>query len=118
MLKGRYYTGVRSDYIRKLIRQTSWTDEKRRQYVDDLITLEGCILHPPSEGYGVNGYYKLRIKYRKEFKIIYKELRPKQLKERLKEDKQIEKDYKVAMGNLEQGEQKIRNSWIKAGGKV
>ena len=112
------YTAVRSKYLRDLIRQTRWDATKGRKYIDDLIILEDCILRPPSDYYGLNGYGKLRARYRKEFEIICRELRPEELKNQLNRDKQKEKDHEEFMKKLEQEKQGIRNNWIEAGGKV
>jgi hypothetical protein len=112
------YTGIKSKFIKEKIKNTKWEDS---DYIDDLIKIENLILgkvHGWMTGYLRN---HLEDEYPKEFKAIYKELRPKEWettqkqekkdkKEMLRECKELEIEYKLE-------EERNKKDWIKSGGK-
>ena len=111
------YTQVQSTYIRRLIRQTSWYAEKVRKHIDEVIKLEHYILH------GIRGYISgihysiLKESYRKEWEIICNELRPEELKNEMRKEKEQEKYVQERKRKALKAEE-MRKDWIEAGGKV
>lgn len=75
------YKAVKSEYIREKIRETDFDDEEGRKYVHALIWLEKMVLPGRSAGWptgmALNG---IKEDYRKEYKIIERELKPEKQK--------------------------------------
>ena len=68
------YRQVRSKFVREKIRGSSFSDHKRRAYIDDLVRIERYILTDAS-GWGFAGamhYSQLKEKHPKEWSIIYR----------------------------------------------
>ena len=112
------YTQVQSTYIRNLIHQTSWNAEKVRKYIDELITLEHYILHGIRGYISGMGYSHLKERYRREWEIIYTELRPVEFKIELEKEKERERYLEEQTRKQAEGEEEMRKDWIEAGGKV
>ena len=114
----KVYTAVRSQYLRDLIRHTKWDARKGRKSVDDLISLEGYILHPPRGFCGGMHYSQLMTKYRREWETLCKELNHKVLKEQLMWEEERKTTMEEFTEQLKEEEKQKRKDWIEAGGKV
>jgi len=102
------------------IKGTSWENEARRRYIDDLITLEKFILEG-HKGFASGMLYSaLQKKYKREWKIIFKELKPEQFK-RLKEEERLRKEeFQKKMEGLrkeqKEREEHLKREWLEMGG--
>ncbi len=112
------YTAVRSQYLRDLIRHTKWDARKGRKYIDDLISLEGYLLHPPRGFSGGMHYSQLMTKYRGDWETLCKELNHKVLKEQLMWEEERKTTMEEFTEQLKEEEKQKRKDWIEAGGKV
>ncbi len=112
------YTAVRSKYLRDLIRQTRWSARKGRKSVDDLLSLEGYILHPPRSFAGGMHYSQLMTKYRREWETLCKELKPTELTKQLKWEEERKRGIEEFTQQLKEEEKQKRKDWIEAGGKA
>jgi hypothetical protein len=113
------YTRVKSKFIKEKIKKTKWEDSC---YIDDLIKIENIILgevHGWTIGYLRN---HLEEEYPKEYKAIYKELRPKEWKttknQKRKEKEKEKKEEKIKEERYRKEEERDKKDWIKAGGKI
>ncbi len=111
------YTAVRSQYLRDLIRHTRWDARKGRKYIDDLISLEGYLLHPPRGFCGGMHYSQLMTDYRREWETLCRELNPEELKNELKREEERKRSDEEYTEQLKEEEQQKRKDWIEAGGK-
>lgn len=114
------YREVESQFVKELIKGTSWKNEPRRQYIDNLIKLEKFILEGPKD-FGSGMYYgALKQKYRSEWETLYKELKPEQYK-RLKKKERLEKEtsqkeLQKLRKELRVQEEHLKREWLKIGG--
>ena len=111
---------MKSKFIKRLIKDTSWKNEARRRYINDLIELERFILIGPKSFAEGMYYAALKNKYKKEWEIIYKELKPEQFS-RLKEEKKLmEEEYQREMKKLRKElnkwEKRLKREWLEMGG--
>jgi len=112
------YTEVKSKFIKEKIKKTSWDDSDD---IDILIQIERFVL---GERFDLLENYikkEFEIHYPKEYKAIFKELRPKEW-EAMQIDKKKGKERMMReldeMGEeFVRGEKEKRKDWIKAGGK-
>ncbi|RLI76676.1 hypothetical protein DRP05_12480 [Archaeoglobales archaeon] len=114
------YREVKSEFIKSLIRNTSWRDEERRKYIDELILLERYILE------GVKGYASalhygsLKQRYREEWEKIYSELKPEEFEELMKREEEERKRKKLE-DDLRRAEEikemeRRKREWLEMGG--
>lgn len=111
------YTQIKSEFIKKKLSETPW---ENRKYIEDLMFLERAILNN-FENLGVIGSMSLanlRRKNEKEFLEICNELDPKGYKD-IRKQEQKEKNKNEKQKNKEKKElEKIKENWIKAGGRI
>lgn len=108
---------MKSQFIKKLIEGTSWKNEARRRYIDDLITLEKFILEGPKGFASGILYGALQEKYKREWEIIYKELKPEQFKRLKKKIEHVRKELKEREERSQarmarNGRHRIRNAFL------
>lgn len=108
------YASTKSNYIKSLIKETSWQDHVK---IDDLIKLHNYILnHPRSFVPGMH-YTYLKQKYDNEFLILLREFSEQaydtEIKTRIAFRERCIEDAKKAEELVEN--QKI--NWLKAGGQ-
>lgn len=113
------YTQVKSKLIKEKIKNANW--KKDREYINNLIFIEDIILGKQKMSW--TGSFRWNgLKNTKEFKAIYKELKPKELaKIQKQETKEIaeEKKEEAKWKKEEKLEkQKDKENWIRAGGKI
>jgi hypothetical protein len=114
------YTTVKSEYIKAKIRDSNWKDKFRRNYIDDLIELEENVL------YGWRGWAHclyvgaLKDQYKREYNIIFKELKPKEYEQKVEAEKQRELESQEYWENVRKEskvkEERQRREWLEAGG--
>ena len=114
------YKNIKSEFIKNKIKETSWKD---REYIDDLIQIENFILRGgPNSMAGGYLYHNLKISYRREWEIIYKELNPKRYTELIqREDEEKERERKEDEERMREEEKELerkRKEWIEKGGKI
>ncbi len=115
------YGTAKSNFVKDLIRASSFSDDEQRAYIDELLTLERFILD------GVSGYasgmhfLQLKDRYGLEWLRIYEELKPDELKEmrRKEEQEKEERKHEEAVRKEEERrwEECSRQEWISLGGK-
>ena len=109
-----WYLNVKSQFIRKLIKNTSWRDKRSRVYIDNLILLERFIMNGPKSILEAMYYNVLKNKYREEWEIIYIELKPEEY-EKMKINKTKEK--RKNLGKTKEELTWLKEEWFKMGGK-
>ncbi|MBI2109695.1 hypothetical protein HYT58_00790 [Candidatus Woesearchaeota archaeon] len=112
------YKGIKSEFVRNKIKGANW---KNKQYMDDLILLEGLVRRgPPKEGmarlYGGNAYIRLRKKYWDEFKALCEELNPKAMESHLRMEREFEEANRRYNLRQKKEEERAKKEWIKMGG--
>jgi hypothetical protein len=114
------YTAVKSEFIKAKIKDSNWNDKFRRNYIDDLIKLEDYAL------YGAHGWanalylHGLKDSYKREYDIIFKELKPKEYEQQVEKKKQRELESQEYWENVlkesKVKEERQRREWLEAGG--
>jgi len=114
------YKEAKSQFIKKLIKGTSWRNKARIRYIDDLITLEKFILEGPKGFASGMLYGALQEKYKREWEIIYKELKPEQFKRLMEEERLKEEEFQKKMEQLrkelKEREERLKREWHEMGG--
>lgn len=114
LLEKMEYTNIKSKYVKEKIKITNW---KNRDYIDNLLRLEGWIIKAPGD-FGSNMYFRLlKSQYEEEYMNILKELNPKQFKVFLADLKSKEKEHQKMKSQFEKELSDEKKEWIKAGGK-
>jgi len=115
------YQKVKSQYIKSLILGASWENEEQREYIDFLIELERVILegvHGMAEGIW---YHHNTIKYRKEWEILYRELKPEIFERIIESEKREAEEQKKRdeewMREWEEKEKRQKEEWLEMGGR-
>jgi len=113
------YKKIKSEFIRKKLKETSWKD---REYIGHLMAIERAIIH------GLGGWmdhymYNIRKQsYRKEWEAIYKELKPKEfrnlLKQESREKEKEKKEEKKSRKRENKEYTKAKEEWKKMGGRI
>ncbi len=113
------YSKVKSKFIKNKIKERNW---KSKDYIDDLIYLEEYI---SGEIYGLGGNWKaasMKSEYKKEYDAIFKELKPKDFKQYIKQERREAERERKENEKFEKREQRehreAKKDWIKAGGKT
>lgn len=116
------YRRVKSDFVKKMIRGSSFADRRRRAYIDDLVRIEDSI-QTPASGWGYAGamhYHQLREKYPKEWSIIYRELKPREFGEMLEHEREEAARRDVEEKREKELKQKqeaqAKSEWLALGG--
>jgi len=105
------YKEVRSNYIKQKIKGTSYTF---RGYIDRLISVEKCILNPPTQWAEAMRQHDIRDKYSKEWHTIEKELKPWKYEETKEDEPEDELIYNPR--EVEKEEEENRKAWSELGG--
>ena len=114
------YTAVKSEFIKANIRGSNWNDRIRKNYIDSLIELEEYVLHG-ARGWADALYMgALKDQYKREYDIIFKELRPEKYEQLAKEEEQRElkrqKEREKERKEFVVKEERQRKKWLDAGG--
>jgi hypothetical protein len=114
------YNTVRSEFIKAKIRGSNWNDPFRRRYIDRLIQLEEYVLHG-AWGWSHAMYMShLTRQYKREYDIIFKELKPEEYEQRIREEEQRESKSKGKdeqwLKEFKAKEESMRREWLEAGG--
>jgi flagellar biosynthesis GTPase FlhF len=114
------YKEVKSEFIKNLIRQTSYRDVRGRKYIDELITLERFIVDGVHSWGSALHYRNLKEKYRREWEAIYKELKPEEFKQIIerKEREAEERRREIEEMRRQELEEEMRKKkeWLEMGG--
>ena len=114
------YTSVNSEFIKTEIRSSNWNDRIRRDYIDSLLELEEYVLHG-ARGCA-NALYMggLKDQYKREYDIIFKELRPEEYERLAKEEERRElerqEEDEKERKEFKDKEERQRREWLEAGG--
>ena len=114
------YKEVKSEFIRNLIRQTSFRNLREREYIDELIALERFIVDGAESYASALRYHYLKRRYRKEWEAIYKELKPEEFRRIIEREKKEEEESRrraeeEKRRKLEE-ELKKKDEWLAIGG--
>ena len=112
---------VESKFIKNLIKGRSFSDKRYRKYISDLALMEHFIVNGVDSWGGGMLYGSLENKYRKEWKTIYKELKPKEFEQILADEKKNEQEWKRMETERDREErrreQAWKREWLVVGGK-
>lgn len=104
------YTEVKSTLIKSKIQGANWSEKEE---IDQLIKLEKYILNPP-HGWAANLHlHHLKSTFSSEYLELLKELSP----DKYAKEVTLLNDAKLIAVEIEQINQKIKENWLKAGGK-
>lgn len=114
------YTDVKSEFIKKKIKNTSF---KKSGYIDDLIFLERSITGKTLGGMGGSiKWFILKNKYPKEVEAIGLEFKPEEYKDYykkyLKKEGKSRKEDEEILRQEKEEIKRDKEAWIKAGGKL
>ena len=113
------YKDIKSQYLKNKIKNLSW---EKRDYFDDLMTLEQWILGEISGWATAMMVHGLKGKYEIDYLEILQELRPKRFEELLK--KKLEEDEKRAIDmekewiTEKKRRERLMKEWLEMGGKL
>jgi hypothetical protein len=115
------YRKVKSEFIKRLIEETSWENESQRKYINNLVRLENYILKGTKGKAGAMRYERLKAKHHWEWKRIFQELNPEEFervknKQRL-EDEKLAQYVEVTMKESVNREKRLKQEWLMMGGK-
>jgi len=114
------YREVKSEFIKSLIKGTSWNNKGRRKYINELIALERCILDGPRGFASAMRYHSLKRKYRKEWEAIYRELKPEEFERLMQREREEERKRRQEEERRRRKEQekmeRLKREWLEMGG--
>jgi DNA-binding transcriptional ArsR family regulator len=118
--KGRY-EGIKSEFVKKKLAESSWSNKQDRKYIDELMTVERAITVGPKDFASSIFYKTLERKYKNEYKSILRELDPERYNKLIIEEQEREKRFYESLRKDEE-EAKVRerlmhDSWVNEGGK-
>jgi|SRR5208337_5394014 len=103
------YSTAKSNFVKDLIRASSFSDVEQRAYIDELLRLERFILK------GVHGYAagmlydQLKHRYPQEWSKIYEELKPDEFRETRRKEEREKEERKHKEAVRKEDEKKGRN---------
>lgn len=113
------YTTIKSKFVNEELKKTKW---KKRNYIDDLIYIEGFVL---KQHFGLWGGYlrnHLLGKYPRQWKAIWLELNPKEYRKDVEFEKKERERKRKEEARLKREEalelKRDRLEWKKRGGKI
>lgn len=109
------YTEVTSAFIIRLIRESSW---QNRQKIDDLIHLQGFIVHPPKSFNSGWAFSHLKSNYPDEFRKLLEEYSPLALEQELTDRENLRKQREILQSKRELELEESRRLWVAAGGRM
>ena len=114
------YKQVKSQFIKDKIKGLEW-NKKNKEYIDNLVFIENYIL-TKTGGMGISYIIQsLESRYKKEFKAIYNELKPKELEQIKKREEKERRKEKEEHRKFEEEERKdseqAKKEWFEMGGK-
>lgn len=108
------YTGVKSEYIKRLLGRTPWS---RRKRIDDLITLRGFLVDGPRSFAEAMHYHQLKSKYWWDYLELLAESFPERLEAALALADHQEAERERLMAAMRQREEEEYRDWLAAGGR-
>lgn len=112
------YTDVKSDHIKKKIKNSEFEDEEIRKYINKLIFLECQITGEINLGYpGGMLYDKIKKNYREDYEAIYTELKPEEFKnlqrKKKRKEQEIKKKKEIRREKKEKKLEQAKKEWSK-----
>ena len=118
MVYAMSYKNIRSEYVKKKLKGTSW---KNRKYIDDLIYLEEWIMGEIGGCATAMNVNNKKSKYNEEYWAILKELKPERYKRKIRDLEKKKKEKEERKKQLEKERQERyeqeRREWEEMGGK-
>ena len=108
------YSEIRSAFILRIIRKTSWYE---RTYVDDLILLDDLIDAPHRGFAGGVAFYNLRERYPREYLRLLAERGKVRLRAGVVELRARRKQRSAWATEYEDQQDRLREEWQRIGGK-
>ena len=112
---------VKSEYVKKKIKGRSFSKEKDRNYIHDLLNLERYVLKGPSGTADAMMLSGLEGEYPKEYVAIFKELDPEGYEAHLENERREKEKNRKLSEKLQREEdreyERERKQWLALGGK-
>jgi len=108
------YSTINSDYLKKLIQSTTWSDHQK---IDELISLTNYIQHPPRTFNGGMHYSYLKSKYESDFLLLLKEFSEAKYQDELSKRKAETVSIKKLEKSVIRKDSALIKDWLKAGGR-